>query len=228
MSRSIRMQVGRAGSPPFSPPSGPASGSFNGPHPKSNFLTFIAPSNRRPIDGRWKSQPPMAGHPDRVARRKLSPGRTRQGGGGKGAVVVAIEPETPAYNSDLRSADVITAVDGVPLATAHDLQKEILRKIIGQTVELSVWRNGKAQKITITTGEFPSSLSKGSREKAPPKIGGHPVELYGLQLQDITPDLAGQFNLKSSTGVLVADVARGSPAAEADLQRGDLITEIDC
>ena len=64
-------------------------------------------------------------------------------------------------------------------------------------------------------------------EKASQKNAAPTADLYGLQLQNITPELAGQFNLKSTTGVLLTDIAPGSPAAEADLQRGDLITEID-
>lgn len=145
----------------------------------------------------------------------------------KGAVVVAIEPDTPAYKSDLRPADVITAVDGVNLSTAHDLQREILKKKIGQELELSIWRNGKTQKITLKTGELPSTFAKITKEKPSSAISEPAGDLYGLQLQNVTPDLAGQFNLKSPAGVLVTDVTPGSPAAEADLQRGDLITEID-
>ena len=140
----------------------------------------------------------------------------------KGAVVVAIEPGTPAYKSDLRPADVITAVDGVSLETAHDLQKEVLKKKVGQTVELSIWRNGQIQKIGIITGEFPSGITKDAKEKSSSKSVVPDRELYGLQLQNITPD-----PLKSSNGVLVIGVAPGSAAAEADLQNGDLITEID-
>jgi Do/DeqQ family serine protease len=145
----------------------------------------------------------------------------------KGAVVVAIEPDTPAYNSDLRPADVITAVDGAQLSTAHDLQKEILKKKIGQSVELSVWRDGKSLKIPITTGELPTTLAGNAMEKAPVKTAAPTADLYGLQLQNITPEIAEQFKLKASAGALVTDVAQGSPAAEADLHQGDLITEID-
>ena len=141
----------------------------------------------------------------------------------KGAVVVAIEPESPAYQSDLRPADVITAVDGVSLATAHDLQKEVLKKKVGQTLELTVWRNGKTQKISIATGTLPGSITQIAKEQKAPKIAGPDSGFYGLQLQDIPPGRAGQ----SSNGVVVIQVAPGSPAAEADLQIGDVITEID-
>ena len=141
----------------------------------------------------------------------------------KGAVVVAIEPESPAYQSDLRPTDVITAVDGVSLSTAHDLQKEVLKKKVGQTLELTVWRNGKTQKISIATGALPGSISQFAKEKKIQKTGASDSEFYGLQLQDIPQGRTGQ----SSNGVLVIQVAPGSPAAEADLQMGDVITEMD-
>ena len=68
-----------------------------------------------------------------------------------GAIITTIEPGTPAYQSDLRPGDVITALDGVPIATAQALRKEVLSKKAGQTVELSIWRGGKSLKISVET-----------------------------------------------------------------------------
>jgi serine protease Do len=45
----------------------------------------------------------------------------------------------------------------------------------------------------------------------------------GIMIQDITPELAKSFGLKSDSGVLVSDVVKGSPAEKAGLQRGDVI-----
>src|SRR5207248_80791 len=77
----------------------------------------------------------------------------------KGVVVRTIVPEAPAYKSDLRPADVIVQVDGVNVASARDLQKEVLKKKVGQSIELAVWRNGRTLKVPITTGELPSDFS---------------------------------------------------------------------
>lgn len=49
----------------------------------------------------------------------------------------------------------------------------------------------------------------------------------GINIQDITPELAKQFNLKSEDGVLVADVVEDSPAEKAGIERGDVIVEFD-
>jgi len=49
----------------------------------------------------------------------------------------------------------------------------------------------------------------------------------GVMIQDITPELAKSFGLKSAKGVLVSDVVKGSPAEKAGLSRGDVILRFD-
>jgi serine protease Do len=49
----------------------------------------------------------------------------------------------------------------------------------------------------------------------------------GVMIQEITPELAKSFGLKSDKGVLVSDVAKGSPAEKAGLLRGDVILRFD-
>jgi serine protease Do len=144
-----------------------------------------------------------------------------------GVVVRSIEGGAPAYKSDLRVTDVITSVDGQDVKTARELQREILKKKIGQNVELTVWRGGKTLKIAVATGELPSDLTKVANV-APKK---NPVEtkdeFFGLQTQDVSKELAESLRLKSPHGAIVTNVAPNSPAALAGIQREDLITEVD-
>ena len=49
----------------------------------------------------------------------------------------------------------------------------------------------------------------------------------GVMIQDITPELAKSFGLKSDRGVLISDVVKGSPAEKAGLLRGDVILRFD-
>lgn len=49
----------------------------------------------------------------------------------------------------------------------------------------------------------------------------------GVTIQQITPELAKQFDLKDIYGALISDIARNSPAEKAGLKRGDVITEIN-
>src|SRR2546427_3900312 len=80
----------------------------------------------------------------------------------KGVVVRTIEADAPANKSDLRPMDVITEVDGKSVNTDSQLQHEILKKRVGQNVELTVWRKGQSMKIHITTGELPNEIARAS------------------------------------------------------------------
>src|SRR5947199_3500520 len=74
----------------------------------------------------------------------------------KGVVVRTIEADAPAYKSDLRPFDLITGVDGTSVDTDSQLQHEILKKKIGQNVELTIWRKGQTIKVPVKTGELPN------------------------------------------------------------------------
>jgi serine protease Do len=146
----------------------------------------------------------------------------------RGVVVRTIEADAPAYKSDLRPFDVITAVDAAPVGTDTQLQREILKKKIGQNVELSVWRKGQTLKIPVTTAELPSQSAAAPNESKP---AGPPrqedANKFGLQVQELTKEVATRLKLNVQQGVIVTDVADNSIAAAQDIQREDVITEVD-
>lgn len=49
----------------------------------------------------------------------------------------------------------------------------------------------------------------------------------GVQIQELTPEMAKSFGVNSDTGAVVADVTPDSPASRAGIQRGDVITELN-
>ena len=93
----------------------------------------------------------------------------------KGVVVRTIEADAPAYKSDLRPFDVITHVDGAAVNSDTQLQREVLKKKIGQNVELTVWRKGQTMKIPIMAGELPGEIGRASNvpTPTPAEAGGH-------------------------------------------------------
>jgi serine protease Do len=50
---------------------------------------------------------------------------------------------------------------------------------------------------------------------------------FGLTVQTLTKDLAEKLKVDVADGVVVTEVAEGSPAQEKGIQRGDVITAID-
>jgi serine protease Do len=148
-----------------------------------------------------------------------------------GVVVVALIEDGPAFKSDLRQADVIVAVDGVPVKTTHQLQREIFRKRVGQPVKLTVRRGDKTLDVEVVTAEIreerpvaavhPNQDEEegGDEETSPP--------LFGLKVQNLDEALRSQLKLEVEGGVIVTEVEPGSPAEVAGLRHGDVITEAD-
>jgi len=142
----------------------------------------------------------------------------------KGVLVMKIEPDTPAYESDLKPGDVITAIDGAPVNTARDLQTQVLEKQIGQSVHLAIVRNGKALEVDVKTGLLPSTQQVSWRgpQSHPPTD-----QFYGMAVEPVTTELIERRNLVEKHGLLITNVDEDSPAAYSGLLPGMVITEMD-
>jgi serine protease Do len=149
-------------------------------------------------------------------------------GADKGVVVRTIEADAPASKSDLRPFDLITHVDGTPIDTDSQLQHEVLKKKVGQNVDLSVWRKGQTLKVPIKTGELPNEIARASNEPVrPAQPGRQEVGKFGLQVQELTKEVAERLHLPNQQGVLVTGVEDNSIAAAQGIEREDVITEVD-
>ncbi len=119
-------------------------------------------------------------------------------------------------------------MDGAAVSSDTQLQREVLKKKIGQNVELSVWRKGQTLKIPITTGELPGEVGRASNVPAPaPQNPEDASSKFGLQVQDLTKEVAERLRLSVSQGVIVTDVAENSLASAQGIEREDVITEVD-
>jgi S1-C subfamily serine protease len=152
----------------------------------------------------------------------------------RGVVVREIFADTPAARSELQPADVVIDVDGQPVNSARDLQKAILGKNIGQTVQLKVWRrqDSNYRSVSVKAEELPQepaeaiagSKPKPFRPPGPENEGAdEPWPAYGLEVQDLPEDVAKEMSLPAG-GVIVTRVEPGSPADVSGLQRRDVIT----
>ena len=170
----------------------------------------------------------IAGIEEAQELQQLFPGVTR------GVVVRGIEPSAPARSSGLMPDDVILKVDGVPVALAGDLQRQILGKKIGQKVDLDVWRAGRVQRLAVTTGEQPETMLRASLRPRRKPTGSAPMQRSpgvhtspGMAVREATPDALREFGIRrqESGGVIVTAVEPMSPAAVAGIEAGDIITE---
>ncbi len=144
----------------------------------------------------------------------------------EGVVINAIHPDGPAAKSDLKPADVITAVDGNKVAVSQQLKEEIRNKKPGQTVILDVVRNGNPIKIKVKTETWPEEdgepilkSSTDTENKAEQRLG--------MTVQTLTRDVAEKYGVKFVPGIIVTEVEPDSPADNKGINVGDIIMEID-
>ncbi|MEW6096116.1 MAG: DegQ family serine endoprotease [bacterium] len=139
----------------------------------------------------------------------------------KGVLVAMVMPDSPAEKADLKRGDIILSVDRKEVSTPHELQKEILKRKIGEGVELEVLREGKILTLKINLAQ----LKEGEEELVESETTS---SWRGITVQTLTPELAKHFGLSTvEKGVLISEIAPGSVAHKARLQAGDLIKEVN-
>jgi len=75
----------------------------------------------------------------------------------KGAVVVEVIEGSPANKAGLKKDDIITAVGGKSIDSMDELIAEVRQKKVGDSLELTILRNGKRDNVEVVLAEKPKS-----------------------------------------------------------------------
>jgi serine protease Do len=126
----------------------------------------------------------------------------------RGAHVVAVEEGQPAARAGIRPGDVVLALNSRPIEDATELTTALARLQPGETVQLTVWRDRRQQQVSMRLAEF--------ERASPPPVAvaenGSNATRLGFQAQEVTAQLARQFELSDMEGLVITAVPRSSPA----------------
>ncbi len=133
-------------------------------------------------------------------------------------VVTELAASSGAAKAGLAAGDQLFAIDGAPVKTIVDAAVALANAKVGETVVLQVAHAGEGAKL---------------HEVKVPVVAAPPPESevilskrVGIEGKTVTPALAKTEKLAIDAGVLVTSVEKGSPAAEAGLERGDTIFQL--
>jgi len=146
-----------------------------------------------------------------------------------GALVNSVEPDSAAERAGIEVGDVITSVNGRPVATSADLPPMIGMLPPGSKVKLGVIRDGRTRELAVTLGELPSDAQRASTgqddEDAGPADTSSSVAKLGLRVAELDAAARRELGLEKGEGVAIAGVS-GSEAREAGLQPGMAILRV--
>lgn len=140
----------------------------------------------------------------------------------RGALIANLVPGGPADKAGLKRGDVVLRFDAVDIRESIDLPRTTADALPGTTSVLLVNRDGEEIALTVVLGEFPEVTSQTTETPT------FSPETIGMEVQPLTPQLAQQFGVSTQkSGIIVTQVHPGSPADTAQVQSGDLLSEVN-
>lgn len=144
-----------------------------------------------------------------------------------GAFVEAVpDPDAPAAKAGIRPGDVVVKVDNVDVRRTRDLIDYISDQPPGTRVRIEAIRDGRRQTFTAVTAERPLDGSDTQPSRSEPSEPAQ--DKLGISIQDLSPSLVTRYGIaEDARGVVITNVKEVSPAGEANLAPGDLVTQVN-
>jgi serine protease Do len=139
----------------------------------------------------------------------------------EGVIVAKVLPDSPAQKGGLKEGDIIRRFDNKNVQDLKSLLRIVSRTEVGKNVTIRVVRDREEIPVSVKIGERPSGIeddvSKPEDENT----------WRGLEVANITADIARRYRIDQISGIIVIDVESGTPAHEAGIEPGDIIDRIN-
>ena len=142
--------------------------------------------------------------------------------GQSGVLVAEVVSGDPADRAGIKPKDIITDVNGKEITTSRDLTNLAAGLGVGDTADVTILREGKQKTLQVKIGKRPVTMAAASQQHGRQQEGK-----YGLEVTELTPDIARRFQIDDVSGVIVVGVEADGRAAAAGVKKGDIIIEVN-
>jgi len=147
----------------------------------------------------------------------------------RGALVKDVTADTPAARAGIKVYDVITQIGENEVVAHTDLYRLIAAIRPESMVEITLTRDGLPMKVRTTLVERPPDTLGPDEEVDAPTPGRKEGRTdIGLEIVDASPEIMRRLRVPDEMrGVVVSWIAPFGAAADAELEEGDVIVEVD-
>ena len=147
-------------------------------------------------------------------------------GDNSGAVVISLEPQSPAAKAGLMVWDLITHVNGKKISNAPELKNLIGMLSPNEKVVVKFIRDKQERVTQITLGELPDTKSNQTSSQNTPNGSASSVE--GLSVESLNQAQRQRYRVPNNIdGVVVTRVNPNSKAQQAGFEVGDIIAQVE-
>jgi serine protease Do len=165
-----------------------------------------------------------------VALRDVDPDLQRSLGlsSSSGALVQDVTAGSPGARAGLRPYDLIVAVDGKQVVRNDELIQLVAARQPGSSATLQIVRDGRALSVPVKLAERPVRDPEPDENNEASRPSTRTGSVLGMLVREIDVEMAARFNLpKDMQGVIVSRVDPMGPAYDADIERGNILLEIN-
>src|SRR3984893_13182233 len=138
-----------------------------------------------------------------------------------GALVASVTPVSPAGRAGLKTSDLILSIDGQAIEDPNAFDYRFATKALGGNARLAVMRGGKELALTVALEAAPDTPHD-------ELVIAASSPFQGAKISNLSPALADDLRIDPTTqGVVIVDIATGSPAQSLGFQRGDLVLSVN-
>jgi S1-C subfamily serine protease len=143
----------------------------------------------------------------------------------RGVAITSVTPGGPAEKAGLKPGDIVLKINGSDVDDANMVRNRIAGMKPGSDVTLTVFRDGKQMDLHARLAELTADNARTQNEPG----GSSPsTGKLGLAVTPITPQLAQEIGVPRGTkGLVVEEVDPSGAAAQAGIEAGDLIQEVN-
>ena len=141
----------------------------------------------------------------------------------QGVAVWKVVSDSPAAAAGIEVKDVILSFAGKPVSDPRGLQTIVERSPIGSTQDLEILRKGKKMTLKVDVKALPEDSELAGRT---PWRDGFSSDELGLDVDELTEELARRLGYEEATGVLITGVAKDGMAAQAGIREGMLVLKV--